>query len=133
MLGKEPAWVPIKRRADVAAAKYKTTPWTKAEDNHLISLLNAYQYGYREISIRLCRTEGAIKRRMCDLKLRQRPIKADNHTPWTDAEFETVYNMVKDGYKPQIIAEYINRSACAIRGVLERTFGTEVYKLELKA
>lgn len=132
-LGKEPKWVPIKRRADVEAAKYKTTPWTKAEDNHLISLLNTYKYGYREISIRLSRTEGAIKRRVCDLKLKQRPIKAENHTPWTDNEIQTVFTMVEKGYKPQVIAEYIDRSACAIRGLLERTFGTEVYKMELKA
>lgn len=131
-LGKEPDWVPIKRRADIMAAKYKTTPWTKTEDNHLISLLNAYQYGYREISIKLCRTEGAIKRRMLDLNLKQRPIKADNTIPWTMPEIEKVFSMVEDGYKPHVIAEYVNRSALAIRGLLERTFENEVYKMVIR-
>lgn len=132
MLGKEPEWVAVKRRADIAAAQYKTTPWTKTEDNYLISLLNTYQYGYREISIKLRRTEGAIKRRMVDLKLKQRPIKANNHIPWTEAEINTVFNMTEAGYKPQIIAEYVDRSAIAIRGLLERTFQTEVYKMVVK-
>ena len=131
-LGKEPGWVPIKRRADIMAAKYKTSPWTKTEDDHLISLLNAYKYGYREISIKLYRTEGAIKRRIGDLGLKQRPIKADNHTPWTMEEIEIVFKLVEDGYKPQVIAEYVNRSALAIRGLLERTFENEVYKMVVK-
>jgi len=132
-LGKEPDWVPVKRRADIMAAKYKTTAWTKTEDDHLKSLLKSYKYGYREISIKLCRTEGAIKRRMCDLKIKQRPIKADNHTLWTDSEIEIVLRMVKDGYKPQIISEYVNRSALAIRGLLERTFENKVYKMVVRS
>lgn len=131
MLGKEPDWVAVKRRADIAAKKYKTSPWTKTEDAHLISLLNTFKYGYREISVKLLRTEGAIKRRILDLKLKQRPVKADNHIPWTEQEIHTVLNMVEDGYMPHVIAEYVNRSALAIRGLLERTFQTEVYKMVL--
>jgi hypothetical protein len=129
-LGKEPAWALVKRRADIAAKKYKSTPWTQTEDEYLISLLNSYKYGYREISIKLCRTEGAIKRRILDLGLKQRPVRADNHTPWKNSEIKTVMDMVKAGYMPQVIAEDVNRSALAIRGLLERTFGTEVYKMQ---
>jgi hypothetical protein len=132
MLGKEPDWVAKKRRADIAAKKYKTTPWTKTEDTYLISLLNSYQYGYREISIKLCRTEGAIKRRIGDLGLKQRPLKADNHIPWTDKEVNTILSMLEDGYKPEVMAEYVNRSALAIRGLLERTFGTEIYRMQVR-
>lgn len=132
ILGKEPEWVPIKRRADIAAARYKASPWTKTEDSYLISLLNTYQYGYREISIRLLRTEGAIKRRILDLKLKQRPVKAPNHTPWTESEINVVLNMTEAGYRPQVVAEYVDRSAIAIRGLLERTFQTDVFGMVLK-
>lgn len=116
----EPEWVDEKRRADKRAAEYKKTPWTEAEDKRLISLLQDLRYGYREISILLKRTEGAIKRRMLDLNIRIRPLRADNHTPWTEDEIATVKKLYLKGYKSCIIAEYVNRSALAINGLLER-------------
>lgn len=118
--GYEPAWVDEKRFADKRAAEYKTTPWTAAEENRLKDLLKEYKYSYREISIKLKRTEGAIKRKMFSLKIKERPLKADNHTPWTYDEIETVKKLYQKGYKSQIIAEYIDRSALAINGLLER-------------
>lgn len=118
--GYEPEWVAEKRKADIRAAEYKKTPWTSIEDNRLISLLQSYRYGYREISIMLKRTEGAIKRRMIDLKIPYRPLRADNHDPWTDSEIETVRSLYLKGYKSCVIAEYVNRSALAINGLLER-------------
>lgn len=117
--GYEPAWVKEKRQADKRAAEYKTTKWTKAEDNNLISLLKSYRYNYREISIRLKRTEGAIKRRMLYLKLKERPLRESPH-PWTKREIEIVKSMYLRGYKSCIIAEYVERSAIAINGLLER-------------
>ena len=118
--GYEPAWVDEKRCADKRAAEYKKTPWTAAEDDYLRKLLNSYKYGYREISIKLKRTEGALKRRMNDLNIKERPLRADNHTPWTNDEIEKVKKLYLKGYKSQIIAEYIDRSALAINGLLER-------------
>lgn len=118
--GYEPAWVDEKRKADKRAAEYKTTPWTSAEENKLIILLKEMKWGYREISIKLKRSEGAIKRRMIDLKIKLRPLRADNHNPWTEDEIETVRDLYSKGYKSCIIAEYINRSALAINGLLER-------------
>lgn len=122
MLGKEPEWVDEKRKADIAAARYKKTPWTKEDDNNLISMLNSYKYSYREISERLRRTEGAIKRRVLDLRLKQRPLKADNHRPWTDEEVRLLVNLKDKGYSPEVISERIggSRSALAVRGKLER-------------
>jgi hypothetical protein len=122
MLGKEPEWVDEKRTADIAAAKYKKTPWTKEEDNYLISLLNSYKYSYRDISERLMRTEGAIKRRVNDLDLKQRPLKADNHRLWTENELSILANLREKGYSPEVISERIGgtRSALAVRGKLER-------------
>lgn len=118
--GYEPAWVDEKRRADKRAAEYKTTPWTSSEDDYLRRLLQSYKYGYREISIKLKRTEGAIKRRMMDLKIKERPLRADYHNPWKPNEIEKVKRLYLKGYKSQIIAEYIDRSALAINGLLER-------------
>lgn len=120
-LGKEPDWVKEQRRADIAkAVKFKLSPWTKDEDSILISMLNEYKYGYKEISERLQRTEGAIKRRMCTLGLKQRPVKADNHIPWTDTEEKILLDMKAKGYSAEVIADKIGRSSLAIRGKVER-------------
>ena len=118
--GLEPEWVEEKRKADKRYQEYKGRKWSETDDNKLINLLNEFKYGYRYISIQLKRTEGAIKRRMLDLKIKARPIKKDNHNLWSDEEKEIVKNMYNKGYNPVIIAEYVNRSASAINGVLER-------------
>lgn len=120
-LGKEPDWVREKRKADIAAARYKKTPWTKSDDNILKSLLSHYRYGYKEISERLNRTECAVKRRILDLGLKARPVKAPNHTKWTEKELNYAINMTNKGYTVDVIAERLeNRSALAVRGALER-------------
>lgn len=121
-LGEEPEWVKIKRISDSAKAReFKTTPWTPEEDKHLIKLLKDYKYGYRELSLKLNRTEGAIKRRCYDLKLPYRPIKADNHNPWTDEETQLLIDMLNKNYTLEDISKKLpRRSVCAIRGKLER-------------
>lgn len=122
MLGKEPTWVEAKRQADIAAAKYIKTPWTKEEDNTLINMLNSYRYSYQDISDRLRRTGGAIKRRILDLGLKQRPLKADNHIPWTNEEIKILLSLRSKGYTPEVIAQRLGekRSALAVRGKIER-------------
>jgi len=120
MLGEEPNWVKEQRKADIMFAAYKNTPWTKEEDDLLRFLLNSYSNSYRDISVRLKRTEGALKRRMITLKIKQRPLKADNHTPWTFEETKTLTELLDKGYKAEVIAEYIDRSASAIKGKIER-------------
>lgn len=119
-LGPEPFWVEYKRIADIAAKKYKRTPWTEDEDALFIKMLDTYKYSYREISVALKRTEGAMKRRMKDLRLKQRPVKANNHNPWSKEEEEILISMYYKGYISEIIAERINRSALAINGKIER-------------
>lgn len=121
MLGKEPAWVDVKRHADIKAAKYIKTQWTQEEDNILISMLNSYKYSYQEISDRLNRTGGAIKRRMVDLELKARPISADNHIPWTNEEVKMLLNLRNKGFTPELIANELDkRSPLAVRGKLDR-------------
>ena len=118
--GLEPEWVEEKRKADKRYQEYNGRKWSETDDKKLINLLNEFKYGYRYISIQLKRTEGAIKRRMLDLKIKARPIKKDNHNLWSDEEKEIVKNMYNKGYKAVIIAEYVERSASAINALIER-------------
>jgi len=120
ILGEEPAWVKEQRKADIAASRYKNTPWTKEEDSLLKSMLKLYRYSYRDISIRLRRTEGAIKRRMITLGIKERPLKADNHNPWSQEEIDILVEMYNKGYIAEVIAEKIPKSALAISGKIER-------------
>ena len=119
-LGKEPQWLKDQRKADIKMKKFKRGPWTKAEDKRLINLLREFRWTYREISEKLNRTEGAIKRRMLDLGLKERPVRMSNHNPWTKEEEEIVIELYNKGYQPDIMTQYINRSAQAIRGKIER-------------
>ena len=118
----EPDWLKEKRNADKRAAAYgpHNRKWTAEETNTLIKMVNSQKYGYREISIALKRTEGAIKRRMLDIKLEKRPIKAENHNKWKQEEIDKLRDLWLKGYQSCIIAEYINRSALSINGMLER-------------
>lgn len=118
--GLEPEWVEEKRKADKRYQEYNKRKWSETDDKKLINLLNEFKYGYRYISIQLKRTEGAIKRRMLDLKIKARPIKKDNHNLWSYKEKEIVKTMYNKGYKAVIIAEYVERSASAINALIER-------------
>lgn len=119
----EPEWLKIKRIADKKAAVYgpHNRKWTSAENAKLIKLVNSQKYGYREISITLKRTEGAIKRQMLKLKLEKRPLREGTHNMWKETEIETVRDLWLKGYQSCVIAEYLpGRSALAINGLLER-------------
>lgn len=99
-LGEEPAWVQGKRRLDCEARRQiKATPWTSSEDEKLIRLVKKQKYGFRELSQMMGRTEGAIQRRLTDLGVKDRPIKAGNHTNWTDEEFALLGQMIVAGKK----------------------------------
>lgn len=120
-LGKEPDWLKDQRRADIKMKNnFKRTPWTEAEDKRLTSLLREFKWGYRDISEKLNRTEGAIKRRILDLGLKERPVRMPNHNPWSQEEEEILIELFNKGYQPDIITRYIDRSAQAIRGKIER-------------
>ena len=126
-LGKEPAWVKQKRREDCQMAqKVKKTPWTPVEDEMLCSLLREYKYTYPELSEKLRRTEGAIVRRISELKLKERPVRADNHNNWTDEQINTLDRLIKAGCKYETIHEEIpDKSTKAIRGYVFRFYLTE--------
>lgn len=125
-LGAEPGWVAEKRRRDRARQnKYKTTPWTEAEDAHLIRLVRKQQYGFRELSGMTGRTEGAIQRRLTDLGIKDRPLKADNTVKWTDREYQLLGNMIAEGRQYEQMADILGKSAKAIRGRVYQMYLTE--------
>lgn len=126
MLGEEPQWVKEQRKADTKrAVKYHVTPWTTREDQLLSNYLKQYRFTYHDLSRMLGRTCGAIQRRICDLSLKERPLKADNHVKWTDTEKQEAIKMIQNGTPYSLIAECIGKSEKAIRGKVYIWFGTE--------
>lgn len=126
VLGKEPDWLAgVRRRQLQTKRKYRTEPWTQAEDAHLKFLIDQYRYTVSEISEKMQRTCGAIQRRCCDIGLMGRPVKADNHNEWTETELDVLCELIKAGASYEYIAEEINRSTKAIRGLVYRMYLTE--------
>lgn len=125
-MGAEPEWVKVKRKHDHEKnRKYISTPWTKTEDEKLNYLLKQFKYSYHELSTMLRRTNGAIQRRMCNLGIKERPLKADNHIKWTDEEKKILIDMIKSGYGYELISERLGKSSKAIRGRVYDNYGSE--------
>ncbi|MDO4541187.1 MAG: SANT/Myb-like DNA-binding domain-containing protein, partial [Syntrophomonadaceae bacterium] len=125
-LGKEPDWVADQRRRDYHAfAHQRKDPWTPAEDNRLLHLLRQYKYSWSEIARLMNRSAGAIQRRCCDLGIKERPIKANNHNPWSDADFEILADGIKNGLSYTDIGDMVGRSEKAVRGRVYETYRTE--------
>ena len=125
-LGKEPSWVKVKRKHDFEKnTKYIKTPWTTTEDSRLKYMLEQQKYTYSDLSKMLRRTNGAIQRRICDLKIKARPVKADNHVKWTDEEFYFLGELIKAGNGYELISEKIRKSSKAIRGRVYGMYLTE--------
>lgn len=120
ILGKEPDWVKEQRKIDKMNSFFKRTPWTPEEDKLLTELLKQYRYTYKELSIRLRRTEGAIKRRVIDLRIKHRPLRMPNHNPWTVEETNQLIELYNKGHGRNTIARYIDRSSQACSGKIER-------------
>lgn len=119
-IGKEPKWLEDQRKADKEKTFFKKSPWTESEDRQLEKMLNEYRYTYRELSLKLQRTEGAIKRRMIDLKIAARPLRMSNHNPWSEEETEKLIDLYHKGHCKNTMANYINRSAQACGSKVER-------------
>lgn len=119
-LGEEPSWVKEQRKADVLFSKYKFTKWTKEQDNHLRGLLKLYKYNYKELSLTIFRTEGAIRRRMVELKINERPLREDAHGVWSPEQIKIVIDLYHKGYRSEVIKDYIDKSGHAIDGKIER-------------
>lgn len=121
-LGAEPEWVDIKRKADFEKLQKHgehNAAWTSAEDNKLRHLLDKETYTYTDLARELRHSEGAVKRRILDLKIDKRPVRVPSRK-WTEEEIETLCKMVDQGYDFTLIAEKLNRTALATRGKYER-------------
>lgn len=126
ILGKEPGWLKEQRRHDFNEnARYKKDPWTSHEDSTLKFYLKQHKYGYAELSKMLGRTAGAIQRRICDLGLMERPVKADNHISWEEGDFQTLADMIREGCSYGAIGEVLGRSEKAVRGRVYDFYRTE--------
>ena len=131
IFGKEPSWVKKQRELDIKSNRqYRNTPWTTTEDAKLRKYVTAQKYGYSEIAKMLQRTEGAITRRLLDLGIKDRPIKAHNHNSWQKSEIHQLKQMILDGYNYSLMSEKLQgqtqRGSKAIRGLIWRIYGTEV-------
>ena len=125
-LGKEPEWVDEARCA-AYKAQHTTQPWTKAEDQRLEALLGQYKYTYTELAEAFCRTEGAIKRRITDLGLLQRPIRRESKA-WEEYEVEILKTMREAGHCFEEIGRRLGRTGLAVRGKYERLYHPEYTK-----
>lgn len=94
--GVEPSWAKTKRKNDIKKSQINQSPWTKDEDDRLKYYLNQYKYSYMDLSKMLNRTCGAVQRRILDLGIKARPIKVDNHTRWTEEEFNILTVLIKE-------------------------------------
>jgi len=128
-LGEEPPWVAEQRKKDINAFRLqRKDPWTPAEDSRLIMLLKMHKYGYAELSEMLHRSAGAIQRRCTDLGIKERPVKADNHSAeakWTDEDFKILADGIRSGASYTEIGRKIGKSEKAIRGKVYFVYLTE--------
>lgn len=118
ILGKEPDWVKEARRISYIS-KMNKHPWTSSDDSKLKYMLSQYRYTYDDICRELNRTEGAIKRRINTLGLKQRPIRHYDKQ-WQDEEVEMLLTMKDAGYCFEEIGRKLKRSGSAVRGKYER-------------
>ncbi len=126
ILGKEPDWVEAQRQQDFKSnMNFRKDPWTSQEDGRLKYYLQQFKYGYAELSKMLGRSTGAIQRRICDLGLKERPVKAENHVAWEDWHFQTLADMIRDGYSYGAIGEVLGKSEKAVRGRVYDFYRTE--------
>ena len=126
VLGEEPDWVAEQRRKDYhAAALQRKDPWLPEEDSRLMHLLKKHQYGFAELSKMLRRSAGAIQRRITDLGLKERPVKACNRNKWTTTDCQALADGIRAGDSYALIGDIVGRSEKAVRGKVYYTYFTE--------
>lgn len=127
-LGWEPDWVADQRSKDFRKRlSHRTDPWTPLEDQRLRNLLAQNRFTWPEMSKELGRSEGAIARRIRDLKIEGRPIRANPHTGyWTPEVIEILKAGILNGDPYSLIGQKIGKSEKAVRGYVYRIWNTEV-------
>lgn len=128
IFGIEPEWAKKKRKSDLQRkrmVKPHNAVWSAGEDQMLITLVNQFKYTATEIGARLHRSEGAVRRRLQDLDVKARPLKADNHIKWTDDEIRMLGEGIKSGKNYAVLSFEIGKSEKAIRGKVFTAYLTE--------
>lgn len=124
MLGAEPAWVKVKRKADKSRSQrtWQSTAWDPKEDQRLHQLVKLPTITYPELAKLLNRSESSIRRRLYDLHIKFRPARLNNHVKYTSQQTELLIQMAEAGYGYETIAAALgpNKSANGVRGKLER-------------
>lgn len=128
-LGKEPAWVDIKRKADYderVKTKPHNEPWKPAEDLTLRNMYKRKTHTWREIARAVGRTEGACRRRVIDMGFTGGTVRSPIRK-WTDEELATMLDMLEAGYSFRQIGDRLDRSARSVEGMRERLLNTGFY------
>lgn len=119
-LGPEPGWVEEKRKADqikkIHVPKPHNTPWSKDDDAKLKWMLSKFKYTYPEIAVELKRSQGAVKRRIYDLGLKERPVRLSHTNKYSPEDEVQLISLLEKGYCFEEVASRLNRSAMAVRG-----------------
>lgn len=128
-LGEEPPWVAEQRKKDFHSIPLqRKDPWTPDEDSRLKMMLKQHKYGYAELSEALHRSAGAIQRRIINLGLKERPVKADAHSEdakWTESDFEILADGIRRGDSYTAIGMKLDKSEKAVRGKVYFVYLTE--------
>lgn len=123
-IGPEPEWVEEKRKADqlknLHVPRTHNTPWSKRDDARLKQMLKQFKYTYPEIAGTLKRSQVAVKKRIRDLGLKERPVRLPNHTKYTPEVEQQLVDMLGKGYSFEVIASRLNKSSLGVRGKAER-------------
>ncbi|MEK4106890.1 hypothetical protein NST28_22590 [Paenibacillus sp. FSL R10-2791] len=122
LLGAEPDWAKVKRKADKMRSQktYQAVNWTPEEDQRLVQVLRTKGMTYPEVAKLFDRSEAAVKRRLHDLGVKMRPVRLENHIKYTAEEVQTLLRMAQEGYSFETIAQRLGKSALGVRGKLER-------------
>lgn len=135
ILGVEPDWVKVKRKADQMRSQrtWQSTAWDPKEDQRLLQLVRLPKITYPELARQLNRTESSIRRRLYDLNSKILPVRLNNHVKYTPEQTQKLIEMAELGYGYETIATALgdNKSASGVRGKLER-MGFDFKRRQLK-
>ncbi len=122
ILGAEPEWAKVKRRADFMRSQktWQAVDWTPEEDQRLVQVLQTRGMTYPEVAKLFDRSEASVKRRLHDLGVKVRPARLDNHVKYTQDDVNKLLRMAQEGYSYETIGQALGKSALGVRGKLER-------------
>lgn len=128
-LGEEPDWIDKKRKYDFQKKlKFKIfKTWTREDDEYLIFLLKQHKYTYEEISNKTNRKCESIKKRIDELKIKERPVIVYT-SRWTKEEVNNLTECIKDNMPYELIADVVNKTTRQIRTKLYKMYSTENLK-----